>query len=94
MLIMNDEKVFGDDYYTITDDEGNEYEIEHLDTLELEDETYMAFVPVDEVDDPEMVIFKVVEENGEMLFATIDDDNELEHVYEEFMNRLFEDSDE
>ncbi|MDR0819411.1 MAG: DUF1292 domain-containing protein [Oscillospiraceae bacterium] len=90
---MDDEKQFGDDFYTITDEEGNEYEIEHLDTLEMDGEIYMSFLPVDEVDDPEMVIFKVVEENGEELFATIDDDAELERVYEEFMNRLFEDDD-
>ncbi|MDR2530245.1 MAG: DUF1292 domain-containing protein [Oscillospiraceae bacterium] len=88
---MNDEKQFGDDFYTITDDEGNEYEIEHLDTLEVDGQTYMSFLPVEENDEPEMVIFKVVEENGDEVFASIDDDDELERIYELFMDRLFDD---
>jgi predicted transcriptional regulator YdeE len=89
----NGELDFGDDYYTVTDEEGNEYELEHLDTLELDGNTYMAFVEAGEIDEPEMIIFKVVEENGEELFASIEDDDELERVYGAFMERWVEDDD-
>jgi dihydrofolate reductase len=83
---------FGSDFYTITDEDGNEYEIEHLDTLILDDgTTYMSFTEADEIDDPEMIIFKVVEENGEELFASIEDDDELQSIYDKFMERLYED---
>jgi uncharacterized protein YrzB (UPF0473 family) len=87
---------YGSDYITITDDEGNEFELEHLDTLELGDEVYMSFLPadLDDQDNPEMVILKVVEEDGEEIFSTLDSDEELQLVYEKFMERLFEEDQE
>jgi uncharacterized protein YrzB (UPF0473 family) len=83
---------FGADYIVITDEDGNDFEIEHLDTIEIDGTEYMAFLPVteDEEENPEMVLFKVVEENGEELFATIDDDDELQRVYEAFIQRWYE----
>jgi uncharacterized protein YrzB (UPF0473 family) len=94
MADTKDEERFGDDFYTITDDDGNEFALEHLDTIEIGDDTYMAFAPADmDEDDPDfgMVILKVVEENGEELFATIDDDAEKEAVHAAFMEQLFAD---
>ena len=38
-------KEYGADFITITDEDGNEFELEHLDTLEYNGETYMAFFP-------------------------------------------------
>ena len=35
---------YGNDFITLTDEEGNQIELEHLDTLEYNGETYMAFV--------------------------------------------------
>ncbi|MBQ3556752.1 MAG: DUF1292 domain-containing protein [Oscillospiraceae bacterium] len=97
---------FGPDFITVTDEDGNEFELEHLDTLEYNDNVYMAFFPVIEgeegddgeivdvdVDDEEygMVIMKVIEENGEELFSTLDSEEEEMEVYEQFMERLFAD---
>jgi uncharacterized protein YrzB (UPF0473 family) len=93
----NEENVgFGADYIVITDEEGNEYEIEHLDTIEIGGTEYMAFLPVTEDEDEtqEIVLFKLIEENDEELFATIDDDDELQRVYEEFINRWYEEENE
>ncbi len=93
---MSDE--FGSNYITITDDEGNEYELEHLDTIEYGDDLYMAFLPTEPDENgeqpTEMIILKVVEENGEELFESIDDDDLLEKVYETFMEQLFGDDEE
>ena len=36
---------FGPDFITVTDEDGNEFELEHLDTLEYNGQTYMAFFP-------------------------------------------------
>ncbi|MDR0905387.1 MAG: DUF1292 domain-containing protein [Oscillospiraceae bacterium] len=97
MADTKDEEKFGDDFYTITDDDGNEFALEHLDTIEIGDDTYMAFTPADmDEDDPDfgMVILKVVEENGEELFATIDDDDEKDAVHAAFMEQLFADDEE
>ena len=38
---------------SISDEEGNNYQLEHLDTFEFEGRIYMAFVPADlDIDDP------------------------------------------
>ena len=91
------DKNFGDDFYSIIDDNGDEFSLEHLDTLEYKDELYMAFTPADmDEDDPDygLIILKVVEEDGEELFASIDDDDEREAVHKAFMEQLFEGEDE
>ena len=88
---------YGSDYITISDDEGNEFELEHLDTLEYNDELYMSFLPSDLDEDeesPEMIILKVVEENGEEIFSTLDSDEELQTVYGKFMEHLFDDAED
>ncbi|MCC8122375.1 MAG: DUF1292 domain-containing protein, partial [Oscillospiraceae bacterium] len=36
---------FGADFITITDEDGNEFELEHLETLEYNGQIYMAFFP-------------------------------------------------
>ena len=88
---------YGPDFITLTDDEGNEFEVEHLDTLEYNGTVYMAFVPADmdeEDEDFGLILLKVVEKDGEELLADIDDENELNAVYEQFMDVLFQDEDE
>ena len=94
---------FGPTFITVTDEDGKEIELEHLDTLEIEGTTYMAFFPAqfadveeEPVDDEEygLIILKVIYVDGEELLATIDDEDELEAVYEQFMEILFDEEDE
>lgn len=91
---------YGANFITVTDDEGNEFELEHLDTLEFQGQTYMAFFPAvsaeEEEDEEELglVILKVIQENGEELLSTPDSDEELDAVYEAFMEELFPDEEE
>ncbi|MDR1158632.1 MAG: DUF1292 domain-containing protein [Oscillospiraceae bacterium] len=88
---------YGGDIITLTDDEGQEYELEHLDTLEHGGTVYMAFIPTDTPDDEtevDMIILKAEEEDGEEILATLDSDEEMERVYELFMQRLSEDDEE
>lgn len=89
---------FGPNFITLTDEEGNDIELEYVDALEHNGQTYMAFFPTveDEADEAAaedfgLVILKTVVENGEELLATLDSDEELEQVYELFMERLDED---
>ena len=89
---------FGSDFITIVDDDGQEFELEVLDTMDYNGKTYTAFLPtkMDE-DDPEfgMIILRsVLDEKGEELFESVDDDDELQDVYEHFMVLLFDDEDE
>lgn len=97
---MSDE--YGANFITVTDDEGNEFELEHLDTLELNGETYLAFFPAertDEEDAPDeedlgLILMKVVKENGEEFLSTLDSDEEAEAVYEAFIEELFQEDEE
>ena len=84
---------FGPDFITVTDEDGNDFELEHLDTLEYNNEVYMAFFPAVSEDDEEygLIIMKVVEEDGEELLSTLDSDEELDLIYNQFMERLFAD---
>ena len=88
---------YGANFITLTDDEGNEFELEYVDALEKDDVTYMAFFPAleDEADEDSedygLVILKSVVENGEELLATVDDEAELNAVYELFMEQLLSD---
>lgn len=88
---------YGPDFVSITDDEGNEFELEHLGTLERNGTQYMAFVPADMDEDDEdfgLILLKVIEQDGESLLADIDDQAELDAVYEQFMEELFEDEED
>lgn len=83
---------FGSDYIVLTDEEGNEFELEHLDTLEYKGETFMSFTPTKSEDEEEIeiVILKVQEEDGEEILVTVDDEALLDTVYELFMQRIEE----
>ena len=88
---------FGSDFITIVDDDGNEYELEVLSTLEYNGEVYMAVVPAGdslEQFDLEVSIFKSVEEDGESVLAVIEDEEELQSVYDLIMDSLYEEEDE
>lgn len=94
---------YGSDFITITDEDGNEFELEHLDTIEFQGQTYMAFFPAVDADkagdadlDEEygLIILKVVEEDGEEQLSTLDSDEELDAVYQQFMETLFADEEE
>ena len=88
---------FGSDFITIVDDDGNEYELEVLSTLEYNGETYLAVVPAGESADEfqmEVSIFKSYEEDGEPILAVIEDESELEAVYDLLMDSLYEEEDE
>ncbi len=95
---MSDE--FGPDFITVTDEEGNDLELEFLDALEHNGIQYMAFFPADadaqegQEQEAEIVILKAITENGEEFLSTPDTDEELDEVYQLFMEQIFADEDE
>ncbi len=94
---MNNE--FGPNFVTLTDDEGNDIELEYVDALEHNGTTYMAFFPVVEEDGEDeeneeeygLVILKSQMENGEEFLVTIDDEEEIDKVYDLFMEQILSD---
>lgn len=96
---------FSGNFVSLTDEEGNEIELEHLDTIEYNGSVYMAFFPAEyadedgnapDEDDEEagLIILKVVQVDGEEQLATLDSEEELEAVYQQFMEELFEDEED
>ena len=88
---------YGPDFITVTDEEGNDIELELLDVLEHNGQTYMAFFPAvleegdEDSDEYGMVILKSIMEDGEEMLSTLDSEEELTEVYDKFMELLFED---
>ncbi len=87
---------FGSDFMTIVDEDGTEYELEVLSSLEYNGMTYLAVIPADDQEDAqaEVAILKSVEEDGEPLLCAIEDEQELETVYGLIMDQLYQDEDE
>ena len=86
---------FGSDFMTIVDEDGTEYELEILSTLDYNGFTYLAVIPAGAEDDElEISILKSVEEDGESILCAIEDEAELESVYELIMDELYEEEEE
>ena len=87
---------YGSDFITIVDEDGTEFELEVLTTMEYEGSEYLAVIPAgsDEDDSPdlEVSILKNVEEDGEPILTAIEDQQELETVYGLMMDQLYEEA--
>ena len=81
---------YGNDFVTLIDEDGNEVEFEHIDTVEYEGVTYLAFIPAElsVEEDAEVVIMQVVtDENGEELLEGVEDDDIADAVFNVVMER-------
>ena len=90
---------FGPNFITLTDEDGNDIELEYVDAIEVDGQTYMAFFPAveeDEADEEDLglVILKSIMVDGEEQLSTLDSDEELERVYDLFMEQLLADEEE
>ena len=84
---------YGNDFITITDDDGNKYELEHLDTIEVDGVYYLAFLPADIDEDDERFGFIIMkqETDGNESYLVVPSEEETDFVYQRFMERLFAD---
>ena len=92
------EKEFETEYYTLTDEEGNELQFEVIASAEIEGTVYYAMIPVDdqpeEEDVYEYVILKAEkDEDGEDILVTIDDDDEFDNIADYFDDMLSDEAD-
>ena len=88
---------YGSDFITIVDEDGTEFELEVLSTLDYNGSTYIAVIPAsdgEEEMDLEVSILKSVEEDGEPILCAIEDDQELETVYNLIMDQLYEEEED
>lgn len=94
---MSDEFDLGPDIVTVVDDDGKEHTFEELDRIETDDGSrYVALLPVydDDVEilegDGDVLILKVLEEDGESYLVQIDDDEEFDRIGNIIEDRLIE----
>ena len=81
---------YGSDFLTIEDEDGTQYELEILTTLEYNGATYLAVIPAGDNGEYEVSILKSVEEDGEDILCAIEDAEELAAVNDLIMEQLYE----
>lgn len=86
------------DFYTLTDEDGNELEFEVIGQAQINDIMYYAMIPVDDqpedADVYEYVILKQEkDEDGEDILVTVDDDDEFDDVADYFDDMLSDEAD-
>ena len=85
------------DYYTLTDENGNESEYELIGTCEMNGNKYYALIPADTAEDAEFLEYVILklekEENGEEYLVSVDDDDEFDDVADYFDDFLAEEID-
>ena len=87
--------LYGSDFMTIVDEDGTEFELEVLTTIEWNGCSYLAVIPADgEHNDLGVSILKSVEEDGESILCAIEDDAELEAVNDLIMDQLYAEDNE
>ena len=89
---------YGSDFMTIVDEDGTEYELEVLTTIEYNGASYLAVIPAGSEEEPadlEVSILKSQEdETGEPLLCAIEDEAELQTVYDLIMDQLYEEEED
>lgn len=87
---------YGSDFITIADEDGKEYELEVLTTVEYNGASYLAVVPADadEGEGLEVSILRSTDEDDEPLLCAIEDEAELQAVYDLIMDSLYEEETE
>lgn len=86
---------YGSDFITIVDEDGTEFELEVLSSIEYNGYTYLAVTLAGAEDaDLEVSILKSVDEDGEPILCAVEDEIELETVYNLIMDQIYEEDDD
>lgn len=87
---------YGSDFITIVGDDGTEYELEVLSTVEYNGAEYLAVIPAEEAaqGDYSVSILRSTEEDSEPILSIIEGEAELQAVYDLIMDSLYEESGE
>ena len=80
-----------DDIVVLTDENGQDNEFKFLDVVELDGKEYVILLPVDKVDDGEVVIFRIEGEGDNETFVGVETEEEASKVFEAFKERAKDD---
>jgi len=92
-----------DEIVVLTDDEGNEYEFQVIDVLEVEGNRYAVLLPLegeeadddeDAADDEALIMRLETDADGDEVLVDIEDDQEWEKVVAEWESLLDDDLDD
>lgn len=89
------------EFYTLTDEDGNEIEFELIGSAEIKGVEYFAMIPADAADKAQadggfceyVILKKEKDENGEDMFVTIEDDEEFDDAADVFDDMFSEEID-
>lgn len=89
---------YGDNIISISDEDGNDFELLVLDEADMNGVHYLALTEStdpEEEENLEVIILKVIEdeETGEELLSTVDSEDELEAIYQIFEDQMFSEDD-
>ncbi|MBQ7727229.1 MAG: DUF1292 domain-containing protein [Clostridia bacterium] len=84
--------------YTLTDEDGKEYEFEIIDDVEMDGNIYFAMVPTEETESDAdvwnyVILKQKFDEEGNEFLETLEDDDEFEKVAAYFDDQLSEEID-
>ncbi|MBQ9760445.1 MAG: DUF1292 domain-containing protein [Clostridia bacterium] len=89
------------EFYTLTDEDGNEIEFELIGSAEIKGVEYFAMIPADAADKAQndggfceyVILKKTKDEDGEDMFVSVDDDDEFDDVADVFDDMFSEEID-
>ena len=76
-----------DNIVVLTDDEVKDIEFEWLDTVEIGEEQYIVLLPIEDEEAEEVVILKMEADEEQENFIPVEDEEELNNVYDLFKER-------
>lgn len=83
-----------DSIVELIDENGESVQFEHLDTLELDGVTYLVLTPyIEDAEESDVFIMKIVEEDGEEILVTVEDQGIIKKVFDLFRERTENDFD-
>lgn len=99
---MDNNETFDPEIFTLTDEDGNELNFMLLASLEVEGIEYKAMIPVNEDGEEEsdeyVILRSGVDEDGEPILETIEEDEEFDRIADifddEFATILYDDEED
>ena len=76
-----------DNIVVLTDESGKDTEFEWLDTVEMNNSQYIILLPTEEEDAEEVIILKMEISEEDENFIPVEDEDELNQVYDIFKER-------
>ena len=84
----------GEDRFEWYDEDDNLVRFEHVMTIEYEGENYVLLAPLDEDEEgDEVIILRIEEQDGEEVYATLEDDDLINAVFSRYLE-IVEEEDE